>query len=172
MVLGLMKRSQSAACPSNSVLPRHPGPCVCKQWCHRVPSSSLGLYCTAPFWSSVPKLYPLGSVPRLHFWRFCGSGSLWEPPGVLRGSARDTKVWPSLGLFAKPLPSRSRLSAAAPPPPLGAARKRGSSGAGRGKGRGSAVPGPPGSWGWALRGQPAAPPDLHRQPPGSSGLGA
>ena len=129
----------------------------------------------SPLSSSFPKLYPVDGEPRQHFWTFWRFWVIWEPPGVLRGTAGATKVWASLGPFAKPLPSRSRrsrLRAAAPPQPPGAAGKRGSSSAGRGKGRGAAVPGQPGSRGWALLGQPAAPPDSHRQPPESSGLQA
>lgn len=120
--------------------------------------------------SSFRKLYPLDSAPRQHFWRFRRLWVIWEPPGVLPGTAGATKVWASSGPVAEPLPSRVRLRAAAPPPPPGAARKRGYSSAGRGKGRGAAVPGPPGSRGWTLRGQPAAPPRF--APPAAGELGA
>lgn len=87
--------------------------------------------------SSFRKLYPLDSAPRQHFWRFRRLWVIWEPPGVLPGTAGATKVWASSGPFAEPLPSRVRLRRSAP----SAARGRPEAGllergAGQGAGRG------------------------------------
>lgn len=111
----------------------------------------------------LPKLFSLESAPLLDFWPILDTeGSSGRDDKGLRQSP-----W---GRLTSPFP-RAHIQCRSAPLATGGARKRDSPSAGRGEGRGAAAPGPRESWGWALGGQLAAPPDLQRRPPGARGSG-